>query len=179
MRELAAAVGPCYAPAMVEKIELTPARFAVYLIANGCLPLIFNPDAITGQLPVEGHTLTADERKLVGLNAPGTTIGYRIGDSDVFFDMAGDNATIWFAGGDFATAARLLADTLRMSFGDGEVVTRSLETDKQAPRTMEIEIRPAASTRAALLSVTSGRVRAQGDAQMFFCRIYPQQRMAS
>lgn len=164
---------------MAEKIDLTPARFAVHLILNGCLPMIFNPDAITGQLPVEGHTLTADERKLVGLTTPGTTIGYRIAESDVFFDMAGDNATIWFAGGDFATAARLLTDSLRMTFSESELVVRVLQTDKQAPRTMEIEIRPAPSIRAALLSVTSGKVRAQGEGQMFFCRIYPQQRMAS
>lgn len=156
----------------------TPALLSVFIVTQGCLPMIFNPGAVAGETPVPGRALTLDERKRIGLTGPGATIGYRVGDTDVFFDMAGDQATVWFGGGDFSVAGVLLEETLRKLFKAEELTVRLVPGPPgKITRTCEIVVAPAGSSRAALLSVTFGpSADTVGDARTFFCRIYPQER---
>lgn len=155
----------------------TPATFAVFLITQGCLPAIFEPEAVRGQSPVEGHALTHAERAKIGLTAPGATIGYQIAGTDVFLDFATDSATVWFAGGDFTIAAILLEEMLTGMFGPDEITLRPPPPQGASGAfTREIAIMPRDTSRAALISMTFGPPDALGDARMFFARIYPQQR---
>lgn len=158
----------------------TPASLAVFLITQGCLPLIFEPGAIAGQTPVPGRTLTEDDRRKIGLDRPGHTIGYRVDGVDVFLDMAGPEATVWFANGDFTAAAVLLEEMLRRIFKEGEVQLQPADAVPGAGTlTRRIAITPAGTTRAALLSVTFGPPDAVGADRMFFTRIYPQERQTA
>lgn len=162
---------------MTTKLVPTPATHAVFLITQGCLPMIFEPAAIAGASPIKAHTLTPQERSKIGLTAPGVTMGYRVDQTDVFVDMAGATATIWFAGGDFTTAAVLLEEWLRRIFPEDALTLRPVPAiPGKATITREIAIEPANTSRAALLSMTFGAPDAQGDDRMFFVRIYPQER---
>jgi hypothetical protein len=159
----------------------TPATLAVILITELCLPTIFEPEAIAGQSPVPGRRLTEEERRKIGLTEPGMTIGYRVDKTDVFFDMAGTQATVWFAGGDFVAAAPLLEARIQEIFTLKALAAREIApTPGKKTVTREIVIYPVRrSRRAAVLSVTYGPPGAEGEARMFFCRIFPQERVGS
>lgn len=162
---------------MTTKLIPTPASHAVFLITQGCLPMIFEPRAIAGKSPIPARTLTAQERGKIGLTEPGVTMGYRVDQTDVFVDMAGATATIWFAGADFTGAAVLLEEWLRKIFKEEDLTLRAVPaTPGKATITREIAIEPKDSRRAALLSMTFGAPDAVGDDRMFFVRIYPQER---
>ncbi len=162
---------------MTTKLIPTPASHAVFLITQGCLPLIFEPGAIAGQSPLPGKTLTAEERGKIGLTTPGTTVGYRVDQTDVFLDMAGATATIWFAGGDFTAGAVLLEEWLRKIFQEEDLTLRAVPAvPGKTTITREIAIEPKNTRRAALLSISFGAPDAQGDDRMFFVRIFPQER---
>jgi hypothetical protein len=128
---------------------------------------------------VPGKALTHDERRSIGLQKPGATVGYRVDGVDVFLDLAGEEATIWFANGDFTAAAVLLEEMLRKIFKPQDL---RLEPTEQIvggrTLTRRIIIERADNRRAALLSVTFGPPDAEGADRMFFTRIYPQERIA-
>ncbi len=162
---------------MTTRAVPTPASLAVFLITQGCLPSIFEPRAVAGQSPVQGVTLSPADRAKIGLTAPGATIGYKVDAVDVFFDLAGETATVWFAGGDFTAGAVLLEEWLRKIFKEEDLTLRAVPaTPGKTTITREIAIEPKDSRRAALLSVTFGPPDAQGDDRMFFVRIFPQER---
>jgi hypothetical protein len=155
----------------------TPASLAVFLITQGCLPLVFEPDAVAGQSPVPGKTLTDAERSQIGLTTPGTTVGYRVDGVDVFLDMGGDHATVWFANGDFTAAAILLEEMLRRIFKEEDLqLAPALTQEGVGTLTRRIIITPSNSRRVAVLSVTFGPPDAAGADRMFFTRIFPQER---
>lgn len=164
---------------MVDIPALTPAMQSVFIITQYCLPMIFEPAARAAGTPLPGKVLSADERRLIGLTTPGMTVGYRIDGVDMFFDRGGEHATVWFANGDFTAAAVLLEEMLRTIFKEEDLTLRPVPQPpgNKGTLTREIVIAPAGSPRAAVLSVTFGPPEAQGDARMFFCRIFPQQRV--
>lgn len=162
---------------MAETRVSTPAMLAVFLITQGCLPLVFETGTKPGGVPVPGRTLSEEERQALGLTKPGVTICYETDGVDVFLDMAGDEATVWFAEGDFTSAAVLLEQMLARMFQSGELQLAPAE-QVAGSRTMtrRVIVQPAGSRRVALLSVTFGPPDAQGADRMFFTRIYPQER---
>jgi hypothetical protein len=162
----------------MEKIPPTPSLQAAFIISRACLPAIFEPGAIVGKLPLPGRALTPEERGGLGLTKLGATMCYDVGGCQVLFDMSGDEATVWFGEGDFSIAGVQLEQSLRGVFTDDELSMRQVSETPAGVRTVEIVVTPKGRSRAALLSVSFGASQAvKGEARMFFCRIYPQQRV--
>ena len=165
---------------MPKEPDLTPASFAVLLVMQRCLPLIFAPDTAAAPLPVQGQQLTADDRRIMGRGTEGTTIGYPVNGHDVFFERAAMGASVWFVNADFRDALQLLEDTLKRTFKGKELSAHDVPAPSGArTKTREYVIVPTGSRRAAVLRVTAGLSGAPATDQMFVARVFQHEQMAS
>jgi hypothetical protein len=164
----------------MSQAPLTPATFATFLAVEGALGMVFQgrPPFGAGPLKPEG-LLKQETRVRLGLAESGITLVYKVGETDVLFDLGGDNATVWFAGGDWATAGVLLEQMLVHKFGSEAIAVR----DEPRAEGKDVFVRtyhltPPVTNRAAILSLSVGGPNAMGADQMFFVRIFPQERVS-
>jgi hypothetical protein len=94
----------------------TPSALASLIVVDGAIPSVIAPQSIAGQIPVEARTLAAHERENAGLSDPGVTLAYKMGRTEVFLDLGGAHATVWFQGGDSKTAIGVFEAALKQRF---------------------------------------------------------------
>lgn len=159
---------------------LSPATLAVFLVVEGALNMVFNGVPPFANTPIQPEgLLKQDVRASLGLTDAGITLLYKVDQTEILFDLAGMNATIWFSGADWAAAGVLFEQVLIRKFGDAAVAA---QVEEPAPgRRLDVRtyhVAPADTPRAAILSMTVGKPDADGQDQMFFIRIFPQERVS-
>jgi hypothetical protein len=112
----------------------SPAELAALIIVNGAIPSVIAPQEISGQIPVEPRTLAAHERESLGLNEPGVTLAYRLSGGEVFLDLGGAQATVWFNGPACAEAIAALEAGMQKRFPQAQLLTDEANSGDAAMR---------------------------------------------
>jgi hypothetical protein len=159
---------------------VTPATLAVFLVIEGALGTVFRGVPPFANTPIQPEgLLKQDVRAGLGLTDSGITLLYKVDNTEILFDLAGENATVWFSGADWAAAGVLFEQVLIRKFGDAAVAAQVEEpTGGRRLDVRTYHVAPADTPRAAILSMTVGKPDAEGADQMFFIRVFPQERVS-
>lgn len=96
---------------------------AILILVDAAIPSAIAPHTIKGQVPVEGRSLPAHEREALGLTEPGFTLVYKAQRADVYLDLAGSNATVWFMGREASDALRALDAGMASRYPQAKLLT--------------------------------------------------------
>lgn len=94
----------------------TASDLAALILVDGAIASVLEPERMSGQLPFEPRTLAAHEREAAGMTEPGVTLVYKVGAVDVYLDLGGPTATVWFTGGDAAMGLSALEAALKRRY---------------------------------------------------------------
>jgi hypothetical protein len=93
---------------------LTHSELAARLVVEGSLDKIAGK--ATEKFPVEGGSLTQEQRASMNLKPGGRTIVYEVPPNGVFIDFNGGATTVWFNNADSSDALKLLEKALKKAY---------------------------------------------------------------
>ena len=99
------------------KTAISHSQLTVALAIDGAIAMIAGK--VQGKAPVESVPVLPEQRKRLGLDPKGTTLFFSAGGSGedgVFFDMAGEHATVWYNGGDCNQAIGAFESALKQAY---------------------------------------------------------------
>jgi len=158
-----------------ETTPADPAAFAARIVLEGALPAVIAPQAIQGQLPAAPRTLAAHERIAVGMEKPGVTLAYPTSGPEVFLDLGGPHATVWFQGRDAYAAIDALTTGLAARFPQAELLGEEENPGDPALRVRHWRVRAADGVMVADLRATFPAANiALAQRALFLVRIFAQ-----
>jgi len=119
--------------------KLSPSELAARIVTEGALPSI--TQTVRGQLPIEPVVLTDSEAAQLGLAEGGTTLLYRLGDTNVFFDMAVSRMIVWFSGGDAHKALATLEGALKRTYPQAKQAADEAHPNESGMRMRSFDVK--------------------------------------
>ncbi|MDZ4691224.1 hypothetical protein [Terricaulis sp.] len=116
--------------------KIRHSELAVMLVMDGSLRVL-KGEQLKGQVPVKPEVLSDREAQDLGLPPGGTVLCYPLGETPLFFDMAGSRMVIWYSGADADRAAPLLDAELKRAYPGG--VKQVIDTEH--PQESDLRIR--------------------------------------
>lgn len=155
----------------------TAAALASLIIVDGAIPSVIAPQTIAGQIPVEPRTLAAHERENAGMTEPGVTLAYKVGRTDVFLDLAGPHATVWFEGAESKTAIGVLEVALKKRFPQAQLITQDANEGDPALVVRQWRVQsPDGGMVADLRATFPAAAAALSSRELFLVRVFAQRR---
>lgn len=116
-------------------------QLAATLAIDGAIAMIAGK--VQGKAPVESVALTPEERGKLGLPPGGLTLFFPAGgasDDGVFFDMGGDNATIWYNRGDCDLGVGVFERALKQAYPATKYLGEKQNPNDATMRSRDYEI---------------------------------------
>ncbi|HYD89704.1 MAG TPA: hypothetical protein VEA80_19640 [Vitreimonas sp.] len=110
-------------------------ELASRIVVEGALTVLQGKNP-RGQLPVKPEVLTDREAQDLGMPPGGTVLCYPLGQTPVFFDMAGSRMVVWYSGADADRAVDVFDKTLKQSYPGNKMVI-----DAEHPQESDLRVR--------------------------------------
>jgi hypothetical protein len=157
--------------------DVSAIDLAVMILVDGAIPAVIAPQTIAGQVPVEGRTLPAHEREALGLADPGVTLVYKAGRTDVYLDLGGSYATVWFQGAESASAVKALDASMAKRFPQATLLTDEANPGDPRQRVRHYRlISPDGQSVAELRTTYPAPSVAMASGALFLARVFAQRR---